>query len=340
MHFHRRGHGYGNSGLHNPNLISRHIMNEKPLVGISKCLLGFKVRYDGGHKLDHYIHDVFGKYVEFIPVCPEVECGMSVPREAMHLTDESGEIRLKTQRTGIDLSEQMFSWTKKKIRELTTSSLCGYILKAKSPSCGLSKVKVYKKGVFEKSDRGVFANHLISSFPLLPIEDEGRLHDSEIRENFIERVFIVHRWHRLLEEKKMLSNLMTFHAQHKYLIMSHSPKLLKELGAYIATAKKTNTLKVYQSYYSRLCDALSLIATVSKNTNVLMHISGYFRNNLTPDEKAELLEIIDNYHNHLVPLIVPVTLINHYVRKYQPVYLEHQYYLHPHPMELMLRNHV
>lgn len=315
-------------------------MNEKPLVGISKCLLGFGVRYDGGHKLDHYIRDVFGKYVEFIPVCPEVECGMSVPREAMHLTDESGEIRLKTQRTGIDLSEQMISWTKKKIRELTTSSLCGYILKAKSPSCGLSRVKVYKKGVIEKSDRGVFANHLISSFPLLPIEDEGRLHDSEIRENFIERVFIVHRWHRLLEEKKILSNLMTFHAQHKYLIMSHSPKLLKELGALIATAKKTNTSKVYQNYYSRLCDALSLIATVSKSTNVLMHISGYFRNNLTPDEKAELLEIIDNYHNHLVPLIVPVTLINHYVRKYQPVYLEHQYYLHPHPMELMLRNHV
>jgi uncharacterized protein YbgA (DUF1722 family)/uncharacterized protein YbbK (DUF523 family) len=315
-------------------------MNEKPLVGISKCLLGFKVRYDGGHKLDHYIHDIFGRYVEFIPVCPEVESGMSVPREAIHLSNESGEIRLRTQKTGVDKSEQMVSWSKKRIRELSVTPLCGYILKSKSPSCGLSKVKIYKKGIVEKSDRGIFAQHLITAFPLLPIEDEGRLHDPDIRENFIERVFVVHRWNRLLEQEKSLSNLMTFHAQHKYMIMAHSPKLLKELGAFIAGAKKTNISKVQNHYFSCLCEALTTNATVKKNTNVLMHITGYFRNNLTQDEHTEICEIIDTYHNHLVPLIVPVTLINHYVRKYKPPYLEHQYYLHPHPMELMLRNHV
>jgi uncharacterized protein YbgA (DUF1722 family)/uncharacterized protein YbbK (DUF523 family) len=315
-------------------------MSEKPLVGISKCLLGYNVRYDGGHKLDHYIHDILGQYVEFIPVCPEVECGMSVPREAMHLSDEPGGIRLITQKTGMDLSEQMVSWIKKRIRELTPAPLCGYILKSKSPSCGLSRVKVYKKGVVEKSDRGIFAQHLITTFPLLPIEDDGRLNDSDIRENFIERVFVVHRWNKFVEEKKGLSNLMTFHAQHKYLIMAHNPKILKELGALIAGANKTNIANVYEIYFNRFCEALLKIATVSKNTNALMHISGYFRNNLTPDEKTELREVIDNYHKHLVPLIVPTTLINHYVRKYKPPYLEHQFYLHPHPMGLMLRNHV
>jgi uncharacterized protein YbgA (DUF1722 family)/uncharacterized protein YbbK (DUF523 family) len=315
-------------------------MNEKPLVGISKCLLGFKVRYDGGHKLDHYIHDILGRYVEFIAVCPEVESGMSVPREAMYLSNESGEIHLKTRKTGVNLSKQMVSWSKKRIRELSITPLCGYILKSKSPSCGLTKVKIYKKGIVEKSDRGIFAQQLITAFPLLPIEDEGRLHDPEIRENFIERVFVVHRWHKLLEQEKRLCHLMEFHAQHKYMIMAHNPKLLKELGAFIAGANEKSLLNVHEIYFSRLCEALTNSATVKKNTNVLMHIAGYFRNNLTQDENTELREIIDKYYNRLVPLIVPITLVNHYVRKYKPPYLEHQYYLHPHPMELMLRNHV
>jgi uncharacterized protein YbgA (DUF1722 family)/uncharacterized protein YbbK (DUF523 family) len=316
-------------------------MNEKPLVGISACLLGEKVRYDGGHTLDHYLHDVLGKYVEFVSVCPEVECGMSIPREAMRLVDIDGTVRLMTQKTKKDMTAQMNKWIKKKINELSDIHICGFIFKSKSPSSGLLRVKVYNEdGGFIKNGVGLFAKSVTESFPFLPVEDDGRLNDSWLRENFIERIFVMKSWNKLNEDKKSLNKIMDFHTRHKYVLMAHCPKTLKELGAFIAKGKSYSIKDVYAEYFNKFITSLGKIATVKKNTNVLMHIMGYFKNDLSKDEKAELKDIIDSYHKELVPLIVPITLLNHYVRKYQQKYLEEQIYLNPHPMELMLRNHV
>lgn len=315
-------------------------MNPKPLVGISACLLGENVRYDGGHKLDHYLADLLGNHVEFVSVCPEVECGLTVPREAMRLVEADGEIRLMTQKSQIDKTAQMKKWVGPKLRELSDLPLCGFIFKAKSPSSGLMRVKVYGKNGVTHNGVGLFAEGFIERFPLLPVEDDGRLHDPGLRENFIVRLFAVHRWQSFNSKQKSLKNLMEFHAAHKYLLMAHCPKTLKQLGALLAQGKQHPLPELYTAYFESFIQALQKLATVKKNTNVLMHIMGYFKKELGSEEKAELKELIENYHAEQVPLIVPLTLLNHYVRKYKPEYLQSQIYLNPHPLELMLRNHV
>jgi len=315
-------------------------MNPKPLVGISACLLGENVRYDGGHKLDHYLHDLLANHVTFVPVCPEVECGLSVPREAMRLVETDGEIRLMTQKSKIDKTAQMKKWMGPKLRELSGLPLCGFIFKAKSPSSGLMRIKVYGKNGVRHNGIGLFAEGFIDRFPLLPVEDEGRLQDPGLRENFIVRVFAVHRWQSFNRKQKSLKNLMEFHAAHKYLLMAHCPKTMKHLGALLAQGKQHPLPGLNAAYFESFIQALQKPATIKKNTNVLMHIMGYFKKELGSAEKTEIKELIEKYHAEQVPLIVPLTLLNHYVRKYKPQYLENQIYLNPHPLELMLRNHV
>ena len=177
-------------------------------------------------------------------------------------------------------------------------------------------------------------------FPLLPVEEEGRLHDLPLRENFLERVFVFHRWKQLQKKTLNAKNLSDFHARHKYLIMAHSPKHLKILGQLAADSKDYKIEKAYENYMETLMETLKLQATTKKNVNVLMHLLGYFKKDLTADEKQELLGQIDLYSSHLVPIIVPLTLINHYIRKYEQPYLKDQLYINPHPVELMLRNHI
>lgn len=315
-------------------------VSDKPLVGISSCLLGEKVRYDGAGKLDPYLHDVLGGCVEFVPVCPEAESGMGVPREAMRLVNKADAIRLLTQRTKRDMTRQMQSWMEMRLPHLGSKPLCGYIFKAKSPSCGLFRVKVYHRaGGPVKHGAGIFARAVTQKFPLLPVEEEGRLQDNKLRENFIERVFCMQRWHVLNQERKTINRLTDFHARHKYLLMAHSPQSLRALGASIATAKLRPVHQLYEDYFAEFMIVLARLTTVSKNTSVLQHIMGYFRQVLSRLEKTELTEVIENYHNGLVPLMVPITLLNHYVRKYNEPYLQQQYYLNPHPLELKLRNH-
>jgi uncharacterized protein YbgA (DUF1722 family)/uncharacterized protein YbbK (DUF523 family) len=310
-------------------------------IGISACLLGEKVRYDGQHKLDHFLKDTLGQFVEWIPVCPEVECGLSVPREAMRLEGDPAAPRLMTIRTRVDLTEKMHSWTLRRIKELEKEELCGYVFKSKSPSSGMERVKVYNdKGVPRKVGSGLFAKAFMERFPELPAEDEGRMHDPVLRENFIERAFVFSRWKDFAKDAPSVNGLVQFHSKHKLLIMSHSPKILKDLGNIVASAGKSGKPELFDEYLKILMGALKLRATVKKNVNVLQHIAGYFKKLLTPDEKKEVAEIIGNYHKGFAPLIVPVTLLNHYVRKYDQEYLKEQYYLNPHPVELALRNHV
>jgi len=314
---------------------------EKIRLGISACLLGEPVRYDGGHKLDRYLRDTLGQYAEYVPVCPETEAGFGIPRESMHLEGDVDSPRLVTSRTGRDMTEPMVAWANERVRQLESEELCGFIFKSNSPSSGMERVKLFDHNrVPRKIGVGIFAGIFMKHFPLLPVEEEGRLHDPMLRENFIERIFIAKRWRDLIAEKPGVGELIDFHTRHKLLIMAHSPKHGSMMGKLVAAAKQTPRDELFGRYQTLLMDGVRLRATIRKNTNVLQHLMGYFKRDLTADEKQELLEVIDHYHRGYVPLIVPITLIRHYVRKYDQPYLKQQVYLNPHPLELALRNHV
>ena len=311
-------------------------------MGISACVLGKEVRYDGGHRRDRYVTDVLGQYFEFVPVCPEVECGLSVPREAMRLVGDPESPRLLTSRTGVDHTERMRDWSRKRVEELTGEGLAGFIFKKDSPSSGLHRVKVYHpSGESSSRDgRGLFAAALVEAMPLLPVEEEGRLNDPGLRENFIERVFSLRRWMDFLAEGPDYRSLVAFHTRQKLLMMAHSPVHFTRLGRLVAEGKAWPPDELLEQYGTLYMQALEIVSTVNKNVNVLQHIMGYFKEYLSADEKAELLEVIWDYRAAQVPLVVPLTLVKHYVRKYQVEYLATQVYLLPHPAELMLRNHV
>ncbi len=310
-------------------------------VGISACLLGQKVRYDGQHKLDHYLRDTMGKYMEWVPVCPEVEMGLPVPRESMRLVGDPASPRLLTGRTGKDHTEAMLTWTSRRLDELAKEGLCGFVFKSRSPSSGIRGVKVYGgDGIPAGTGAGLFGGAFMARFPLLPVEDDGRLHDPGLRENFIERVFVVRRWQDFLADGGTRKGLVDFHTRHKYLIMSHSPEHLRILGRLVAAAKSRPPKELQEEYLLNLMAGLKLMATVRKNVNVLQHVLGYFKSKLTADEKQEVLEVIEEYRAGYVPLVVPVVLLRHFVRKYDEPYLGEQLYLNPHPAELMLRTHL
>jgi uncharacterized protein YbgA (DUF1722 family)/uncharacterized protein YbbK (DUF523 family) len=314
---------------------------EKIKLGISTCLLGENVRYDGGHKLDRFLTDTLGQYVEYVPVCPEVECGLPVPREAMHLEGDPDSPRLVTTRTKQDMTDRMVQWARNRVSELEKEGLYGFIFKSDSPSSGMERIKVYnEKGMPVKKGVGIFARTFMDHFPLLPVEEEGRLHDPNLRENFIERIFTLKRWREALTKKESRGIVVDFHTKHKLLILSHSPKHYQTMGKLVAKAKDLPIKELYQQYQTILMETLQLKTTPKKNANVLQHMMGYFKEQLSSGEKQELLEVIDHYRQEYIPLIVPITLMQHYVRKYDQPYLKQQIYLNPHPLELQLRNHV
>jgi uncharacterized protein YbgA (DUF1722 family)/uncharacterized protein YbbK (DUF523 family) len=282
-----------------------------------------------------------GQYVEYVPVCPEVECGLGVPRESMHLEGNPDFTRLVTIRTKQDMTDRLVQWSRKRVSELEKEDLCGFIFKSDSPSSGMERIRVYnEKGIPVKKGVGIFARIFMDHFSLLPVEDEGRLHDPELRENFIERIFTLKRWREVLGKKESRGNVVDFHTKHKLLILSHSPKYYQMMGKLVAQAKNLPLKELYQEYQTLLMESLGLKTTPKKNANILQHMMGYFKEQLSSDEKQELLEVIDLYRKEIIPLIVPITLINHYVRKYDQPYLKKQIYLNPHPLELQLRNHV
>ena len=316
-------------------------MEEKLKVGISSCLLGNNVRWNGGHQRDRYLVETLGQFVEWVPVCPEVEVGLGIPRETLRLVGSADSPRLVTTKTGIDHTEAMQTWARKRLQALEGENLCGFVFKCDSPSSGMVRVKVYNaKGHPEKKGVGIFARAFMDYFPLIPVEDDGRLHNPAIRENFIEQVFTLKRWRETRTRRSCVGNVVDFHSRNKLLLMAHSPKHLKAMGQLVAGGKGQDCGSLYQTYEAQLLDALRLKTTVRKNVNVLQHMLGYFKTDLTADEKQELLEVIDHYHPQLIPLVVPLTLFRHFVRKYDQPYLRQQTYLNPHPLELQLHNHV
>jgi uncharacterized protein YbgA (DUF1722 family)/uncharacterized protein YbbK (DUF523 family) len=309
-------------------------------IGISACLLGHNVRYNGGHCRDRFVTETLGQYVRFVPVCPEVECGLPIPRPTMHLRGDPESPRLITTKTKQDHTQRMVTWTKKRLDELAKEDLCGFIFKKNSPSSGMAKVKVFNdKGQPVKKGSGIFAGLFMKRFPLIPVEEDGRLNDPILRENFIEQIFTLKRWRKTLKDGRSMKNLVAFHTQNKMLIRSHSEQQYSAMGKLVAQGKKQPTVKLYQQYEALLLKAMRLKCTCKKHTNVMLHMMGYFKKVLSKDEKQELIEEIDKYRKGYVPLIVPVTLFSHYVRKYDEPYLKQQTYLNPHPAALKLRNH-
>ncbi|MEW6720760.1 MAG: DUF523 and DUF1722 domain-containing protein [Thermodesulfobacteriota bacterium] len=308
---------------------------------ISSCLLGEKVRYDGSHKRDPFLTETLGRFVEFVPVCPEVECGFPVPREAMRLKGNPDAPRLVGAGTGTDFTDLMLSYGRKKLRNLEESDLSGYICKKDSPTSGMERVKVFgADGVPAKVGAGLFTKAFMEHFPLIPVEEEGRLQDPILREMFIERMFTLRRFRESLRRGKSRGNLAGFHTDHKMLILAHGRTRYTEMGQLVGRSKDLPPDELYERYQRLLMEALAQRATPARCADVLVHMMGHLRVLLMHEEKQELLEVVDRYRNRMIPLIVPVTLINHYVRKYRVPYLERQVFLHPHPVELMLRNHV
>lgn len=310
-------------------------------VGISACLLGEQVRYDGGHKHDSLLTETLGQYFSWVPVCPEVESGMPTPREPIRLVGRPERPRLVGIDTGVDHTERMQQFSTQRLEELAALRLHGYILKKDSPSCGMERVRVYdRNNVPARTGRGLFATALLDRFPLLPVEEEGRLRDARLRENFIERVFAAFRWQRFLTGRPRRGDLVRFHTGQKLTVMAHSPAHYRELGQLVAGAKKKPLPELLRDYEKLLSEALSKPATTRKHSNVLYHLLGHLKKSLEPGDKAEMAERIEAYRKGLVPLVVPLTLLQHHFRRHPVAWVAAQVYLNPYPAELKLRNSV
>ena len=310
---------------------------EKILIGISSCLIGEKVRFDGGHKQSRYILDTLGQYFSFRPFCPEMAIGLGVPRDTIRLLDSGSGIEAvgvknpehNVTRQLLDIAEQQRNWHDR---------IFGYIVKKDSPSCGMERVKVWSKDQAQRRGRGLYTEVLMRNFPTLPVEEEGRLGDPLLRENFIQRVFIYKRWHDMQDAGLDWAALTDFHARHKLILFSHDQVDARRLGRELAEAHQQPVQDYAPRYLAELMKILKITAKRSNHVNVLEHIRGYLKRNLDRDDKKELSDSIENYRRGLLPLIVPITLLRHHFRKYPNEYIERSYYMQPHPDELMLLN--
>ena len=315
--------------------------HERIRLGISACLLGERVRFDGGHKRDPFLVESLGQFVDWVPVCPEVESGLDAPREAMRLVQVEGQVRLLTTRTTQDQTDNMRRYARRRVDELADDELFGFVLKKDSPTCGLERVKVYGMGgVPAKSGRGLFADALVTRFPMLPVEEEGRLNDPRLRENFVERIFAYRRLTALFAARWSMGDVVRFHTAHKLTLMAHMPEAYQRLGRLVASGKSMARREFQDRYSSDFMTALSTMATPRRQANVLRHMLGYFKEALDRESRAELLALIQDYAGGQVPLVVPLTMFGHHIRRCGVPYLAEQVYLRPHPVELMLRNHV
>jgi len=310
-------------------------------IGVSSCLLGMKVRYDGGHKEDSFVHHTLAQYVEFIPVCPEVDIGLGTPRETIRLEGDPSDPRLIAPKSGRDLTETMKTYAVKRLEELNGIGLHGYILKKDSPSCGMERVRVHQasSGSPARVGIGLFAAALMSRLPSLPVEEEGRLNDPVLRENFIERVFAFYRLQQFLNSQPIAGDLVEFHSRAKMALLAHSPKHYTHLGQLVGSSAKAlkTTLQAYATFFM---EALKVKATRRKHANVLQHLAGYLKRDVDAEDRAEMAASIEDYRQGLVPLVVPLTLLKHHFRRHPIDWVLNQTYLNPYPAELMLRNHV
>ena len=302
------------------------------------------MRYDGSHKRDAFLTVTLGRFVEWVPVCPELEIGMGVPREAIRLVASadgvpsgSERVRLLGVERGTDWTARMTGFSLERVQELSSLELCGYVLKQDSPSCGMDRVPVAGSS---RRGRGLFAEALLTALPDLPVEEEGRLSDPAVRENFVERLFAYRRVRTLFSGRWTVGGLVRFHTAHKLQLLSHSRAGYTALGGLVAGAGTTKVRELAVVYERMFMRTLARLATPGRHTDVMMHIVGHLKQSIDVADRDELLGSIEDYRNRLVPLVVPITLIRHHVRRLGVHFLREQVYLDPHPRALSLRNHV
>ena len=309
-------------------------------IGISACLLGEAVRFDGQHKRDAFIIGTLGTCFDFVPVCPEVAVGLGIPRQSMRLVAvDGGAPRAVGNRDAtLDATEALQDYGRRMVG--TCEGLSGYLFKSASPSCGMARVKVYspRGGAPAKRGVGIFAAEVMAAWPNLPVEEEGRLGDPVLRENFIARVYAYHRWRALLAGGLTPGRMVAFHDRHKLTVMAHGAEPARALGRLVAEAGKRAPAELAAAYESAFMAHLRRTATRRTHTNVLHHLMGYLKRVLDAPDKQELLEVIESYRQGQVPLVVPTTLLRHHFRRHPHPYVAGQTYLEPHPRELMLRN--
>lgn len=316
-------------------------MSDAPIrVGVSSCLLGEEVRFDKGHKRDRFLTDVLGESVEWVSVCPELEAGLGLPRPPMRLVRDGEDVRMVETKSGKDHTQTMQRFSAARVRGLRSLDLCGYVLKKDSPSCGMTRVKIYGKSMAERKGRGLFAEALMKAMPDLPIEEEGRLNDPVLRENFIQRVFAYRRLHDCFGGRWTAGRVVAFHTAEKLSLMAHSTVAYRRLGRWVAELKQIPRDEFRRRYTTEFMASLARPATRGHNTNVLQHAAGHLKKLLDPPDRQELASLIEDYRVGLVPIVVPLTLLSHHTRVHDVAYLKGQTFLAPHPKEMMLRNHV
>jgi uncharacterized protein YbgA (DUF1722 family)/uncharacterized protein YbbK (DUF523 family) len=308
-------------------------------VGVSACLLGQEVRYNGTHKHMPLLTQELAKYFDLVPTCPEMGAGMGVPRPPIRLVGDVAAPRaVRVDDPSADFTEPLQQYAAARIPEL--NDLAGYIFIKNSPSCGLFRVKVYQENGYPSPTpgRGIFAAALTNAMPLLPVEEDGRLNDPVLRENFIARVFATHAWQQLCTRGLTAAGLIDLHSRYKYTLMAHAPQDYSKLGQLLADAGKHKPTELGPRYFELMMQLLQRKATRKTNTNVLMHLQGYLKKQLQPQEKSSLGSVIEHYRQGIVPLIVPVTLLKHYFSVFPDPYINRQSFWQPYPDELSLRN--
>lgn len=309
-------------------------------IGVSACLLGERIRPDRTHARSHYLTETLAKYVEFVPLCPEMACGMGLPREAVRQVDCSGDVRLIGYESGEDWTDRMNKWCEKALDGLKEEDLSGFILKNDSPTCALKQGRIYSTtGKAPRRGIGFFTDRLKARYPLLPLESDEGLHNPILRENFIHRVFVMNRWNAMLERGGDIGHLVDFHTRHKMLIRAHDLRGYRDLSRLLGDCTMESACDIIATYATTLFKSMELKTTRRKNGDVLKHAASQFKRMVAGDDWQEVQSLINAYTSGKVPLIVPITLINHHARKHDVAYLRQQTYLNPHPYELKLLNH-
>ncbi len=314
--------------------------HRKILIGTSSCLLGEKVRYDGGHKNNSYITETLAQYFDLQAFCPELDIGLGIPRKPIRLSRKGSDVIrcILLDNPVSDFTDALANSANE--QRQWHSKLCGYILKKDSPSCGMERVKIWDDVMPAREGVGIYAGKMMENFPYLPVEEEGRLGDAVLRENFIQRVFIMRRWKQLEEQGMKLNALLEFHSRHELVIMSHNQNRYRELVQLLAAARKDNVLEVAEEYLLKLMLALKIPAARGNHVNVLQHIQVYLKKHLSAQDKLELTETVAKYRLGQLPLIVPITLLNRFFRKHPDEYIANSWYMNPCPEEIKLQNHI
>ena len=309
-------------------------------LAVSSCLLGEKIRFDGGHKQDRFITDELSAFAEFVPFCPE-HLAFGTPRPSVRLVSVEGEVRVHSNKSGEDLTDALIQTSRDELTNLESKSLCGIIFKSKSPSCGMKSAKLYlENGYCEGKEDGVFMHLCRERFALLPMEEEGRLEDAWLRENFVMQIFAYNAYERFKASNPSLGDLVRFHTINKFLLQSKDEALYRELGNIVANRGEHSLETLMGMYELGFKTAIARKSSIKKTRNVLEHLAGFFKNELTKSEKETLHTQIDDYASKIIPLIVPSSTIQLYAKKYNTEYLLDQTFLTPYPKTLSLRSHI